>query len=123
MYRFNRIKLRVLLFFILILRISSRLECEIGWGQFNDDNLRLRIEKVWTRICISYCFVLSTNDHSKMEKLIGGAWDEQDFYYRFGIKGCGGMFGTALKITDESACEYGKVILFFVFYILIFSAD
>ena len=81
----------------------------MGWGQYNDDNQRLRIEKTWTRICLSYCFVLRTGDPTKMAKLVGGTWDEQEFYRRFGIKGCGGMLGTALHVADETSCSQGTI--------------
>mmetsp|Transcript_1583 Transcript_1583/g.4719 ORF Transcript_1583/g.4719 Transcript_1583/m.4719 type:complete len:165 (+) Transcript_1583:18-512(+) len=83
---------------------AARLECGMGWGQFNDDNLRLRIEKTWTRVCLSYCFVLRTDDPAKMRAVVGGTWDEQQFYRRFGVRACGGMLGTALHIADETAC-------------------
>jgi len=88
---------------------SARLECGMGWGQFNDDNIRLRIEKTWTRICLSYCFELHTSDPSKMAALVGGDWDEQQFYRRFGIKGCGGMLGTAVHIGNEESCAEGTI--------------
>lgn len=64
----------------------GRLECTVGWGQFNDDNIRLRVAKEWTRVCISYCWTMKTTDPEKMEILVGGNWDEQQFYSRFWIK-------------------------------------
>ena len=59
---------------VVVLGAAARLECGMGWGQFNGDNMRLRVEKTWTRICLSYCFVLHSNDAWKMEKLVGGEW-------------------------------------------------
>lgn len=80
----------------------ARIDCPIGWGQSNHDNIRLRIQKEWTRVCLSYCWVMTTDDPAHMERLVGGSWDEQDFYRSFWIKGCGGMFGTDLH--DDPFC-------------------
>lgn len=71
---------------MIIHQAVGRIECTVGWGQFNDDNLRLRIAKEWTRICISYCWTMRTNDPEKMKHLIGGDWDEQQFYNHFWVK-------------------------------------
>ena len=33
----------------------NRIQCTVGWGQYNDDNIRLHIDKEWTRVCF-YCW-------------------------------------------------------------------
>ncbi|KAJ8611145.1 hypothetical protein CTAYLR_003568 [Chrysophaeum taylorii] len=95
----------VLAIFVGLRPVQPRLECEVGWGQYNDQNIELRIKKEWTRICTSYCWTMRTTDPTKMMRLIGGEWDEEQFYSRFWIKGCGGMFGTELDYDDETACD------------------
>ena len=79
----------------------GRVECPVGWGQFNDDNIRLHIKKQWTRVCF-YCWHMTTESSAGMEKLVvGSPWDEQQFYREFYIYGCGGMFGTPKFIEDN----------------------
>jgi len=80
-----------------------RLECPVGWGQFNDDNIRLHIKKEWTRVCY-YCWHMTTGSSTDMEKLVvGSPWDEQQFYREFYILGCGGMFGTPKFMENNAA--------------------
>lgn len=116
------------LFGVVLLASSAagRVECPVGWGQSSNENVRLRIAKEWTRICMSYCWTMETNDPTKMETIVGGDWGDEQFYSRFWIKvgsppisftvclvnpvcvctqGCGGNYGTALYRRDETACS------------------
>ena len=89
----------------------ARIECAIGWGQVSDENVPLRVQKVWTRFCVDYCFVMRTTDSEKMEALIGGEWDREEYYKNFFIYGCGGMFGTAPEQRDEEGCSDSPIEL------------
>lgn len=86
-----------------------RIECTVGWGQYNDDNIRLHIKKEWTRVCY-YCFSMGTGSSEDMEKVVvGSPWDEQQFYRSFYIEGCGGMFGTPKFIENNNGCNKGTI--------------
>lgn len=88
-----------------------RLECSVGWGQYNDDNIRLHIKKEWTRVCY-YCMHMSTTSSADMEKLVAGStWDEQQFYREFYVLGCGGMFGTPKFMEGNNGCNKGSIDL------------
>ena len=50
----------------------GRMECAVGWGQENEDNIRLYIKKEWTRVCY-YCMYLETSSSSDMELLVAGS--------------------------------------------------
>ena len=75
-------------------RPYERMSCPVGWGQVNKDNIRLKVEKKWERVCF-YCWRAKLKSATDMERLIAHTtWDEQQYYSLFYIYGCGGMFGT-----------------------------
>ena len=86
---------------------KARIACTVGWGQYNDDNVRLHVDKSWTRVC-NYCWKATftkPRSHEAMQQLIhGSTWDEQQFYRQYFIYGCGGMFGTARYYEDNADC-------------------
>ena len=70
---------------------AERMSCPVGWGQVNKDNIRLRVEKKWERVCF-YCWKAKLSDARDMERLIAHTtWDEQQYYRLFYIWGCGGI--------------------------------
>ena len=89
----------------------GRMECAVGWGQENEDNIRLYIKKEWTRVCY-YCMYLETSSSSDMELLVAGStWDEQQFYRVFHVNACGGMFGTPKYMENNNGCGKGTIEL------------
>ena len=83
---------------------AERMSCPVGWGQVNKDNIRLRVEKKWERVCF-YCWKAKLSDARDMERLIAHTtWDEQQYYRLFYIWGCGGMFGTP-RFAAPGGCE------------------
>ena len=91
---------------------AERMSCPVGWGQVNKDNIRLRVEKKWERVCF-YCWKAKLSDARDMERLIAHTtWDEQQYYRLFYIWGCGGMFGTprfaAPGGCEKKSIEFGK---------------
>ena len=89
----------------------GRMECAVGWGQENEDNIRLYIKKEWTRVCY-YCMYLETSSSSDMELLVAGStWDEQQFYRVFYVNACGGMFGTPKYMENNNGCGKGTIDL------------
>ena len=83
---------------------AQRVACPVGWGQVNKDNIRLRVEKKWERVCF-YCWKAKLSDARDMERLIAHTtWDEQQYYRLFYIWGCGGMFGTP-RFAAPGGCD------------------